>query len=86
MTSFMETTSALPGSFVWKESMVDQLIILFRDNPCLYDTNYDDYHDKDQKKASFEKMAEELGITSECMYITGVASSQGLNLPYIGTF
>jgi hypothetical protein len=66
VTGLVAATTALPGNFLWKEVMIDKLVRLFRETPCLYDANNDDYHNKDQKKISLEKIAEELGVS--CKY------------------
>ena len=63
MTGLMAATSAFPGTFLWKDAMIDKLVRLFKENPCLYDSNNDDYHNKDQKRISLEKIAEELEIS-----------------------
>ena len=68
MTGLMAATTALPGNFLWKEAMIDKLVRLFKESPCLYDANNDDYHNKDQKRVSLERIAEELGISCKCSY------------------
>ncbi len=49
------------SGFLWREAVIDKLIKLFRESPCLYDTSDDQYHNKDQKRVVFDRIAEELG-------------------------
>lgn len=53
-------------SFLWKDSLTERLIELFKGNPCLYDTKCADYHNRDLKKKILEEMAGEVGTTSKC--------------------
>ena len=56
-----------PGlSFLWKDSLTERLIELFKGNPCLYDTKCADYHNRDLKKKILEEIADEVGTTSKC--------------------
>lgn len=47
--------------FLWRDSLTERLIDLFRESGCLYDTKNPDYHNKDLKRIVLERIAEEMG-------------------------
>ena len=52
-------------SFIWRESMIERLVELFKQHPCLYDSNNEHYHNKDHRKVILDEIANELGTDSK---------------------
>jgi len=47
----------------WTEERIDELISLFEDRPCLYNTKSKDYHNRDRRKKAFDEIAATLEVT-----------------------
>ena len=47
----------------WTEQKVRELIVLYEERPCLYNTKSKEYHNRDLRNKSYEEIASQLGIT-----------------------
>ena len=45
----------------WTTEMIDRLIDLYEERPCLYNTKMKEYHDRDLRKKALEEIAECFG-------------------------
>ena len=61
----MATNNDLSSRFAWRDDLVRELIELYREKPCLYDTRSKQYHNRDLRRKCYEEIAEHLGSTSK---------------------
>jgi Alcohol dehydrogenase transcription factor Myb/SANT-like len=45
----------------WSDQKVYELIKLYENNPCLYDVQLKDYHNRNAKRLALQKISEDLG-------------------------
>ena len=51
--------------FRWTDEKVEELITLFEEKPCLFNTKLKDYFNRDKKKKALEEIATALGVTGK---------------------
>ena len=49
----------------WTTEMIDRLIDLYEERPCLYNTKMKEYHDRDLRKKALEEIATALDVSGE---------------------
>ena len=54
--------------FRWTEERIEELIVLFEDRPCLYNTKLKDYFNRDKKKKALDEIAAALGATGKLYF------------------
>ena len=54
----------------WTEGVVSELITLYEERPCLYNTKAKDYFNRDLRRKSLEEIANILGKTGESWYLS----------------
>lgn len=57
------------SEYRWTEERVEELISLFEERPCLYNTKAKDYFNRDKKKKALDEIAAVLGATSKLPHI-----------------
>ena len=63
----MATINGELPRFFWRDELVQELIDLYRERPCLYDSKSKDYHNREMKKKCYEEMAEHVGASGELL-------------------
>lgn len=62
------------ASFEWTEVNVSELISLYEERPCLYNTKSKDYFNRDHRSKALDEIAKKLGTTGmdyiACLYIS----------------
>jgi len=56
--------------FFWRDDLVQELIEMYRERTCLYDSKSKDYHNREMKKRCYEEMAEQVGASGEFLGCT----------------
>ena len=51
---------------MWTQEKVEQLIGLYEDRPCLYNTTLKEYHNRDARKKTIEELATILEVSGVC--------------------
>ena len=52
-------------SFEWTEVVVTELIDLFQERPCLYNTKSPNYFNRDRRNKALDEISKTLGTTGE---------------------
>ena len=58
----------MAGSFHWTEEKTAELIDLYQERPCLYNTKLKEYHNRDLRKRSIEEMAAALDASGKFIH------------------
>ena len=54
----------------WGDEQIEQLIALFEDRPCLYNTKLNTYFNRDLRKKAHEEIAKAMGLPDKkYMYV-----------------
>ncbi len=51
--------------FFWRDELVQELIDMYRERTCLYDSKSKDYHNREVKKKCYEEMADQIGSSGK---------------------
>ena len=49
----------------WTSDKVSELIGLYRDHPCLYNTKHKEYHNRDLRSKAMDVISTTMGLTGE---------------------
>ena len=64
-------TEDATARFLWRDELVEQLIDLYKERPCLYNTMLKEYHDRDLKKKCHDEIAQILNTSSKSTIYRG---------------
>ena len=53
------------ASFVWTPDKIEELIELFAERPCLYNSGLREYNNREERKRALEEIATALEISGE---------------------
>ena len=56
------------ASFEWTAETSDQLISLYEERPCLYNTTLKEYHNRDARKKALEEIATTLKVSGVYLF------------------
>ena len=67
----------------WTAELIDRLIELYQERPCLYNTKMKEYHDRDMRKKALEEIATAIEVPGKpCKYIHHLCTI-GVNYTYL---